>query len=77
MKKNKNIVNYDAREDVLYLGVKSGIEEEFVEVAPGISVELDKQGSVIGVEILNASKVLRPVMKPLQKQVFAPVALVK
>ncbi len=77
MKKNKHIVSYDAQEDVLYLGVKSGLEEEFAEIAPGISVELDKRGHVIGVEILNASKVLRPVMKPLQKQVFAPVALVK
>ena len=77
MRKNKNIVSYDAREDVLYLGVKSGIEEEFAEIAPGVSVELDKQGKIIGVEILNASKVLRPVMKPLQKQVSAPVALAR
>lgn len=77
MKKNKNIVNYDAREDVLYLGVKSGVEEEFAEIAPGISVELDQRGNVIGVEILNASKILKPVMKPLQKQISAPVALVR
>ena len=56
---------------------KSGIEEEFAEIAPGVSVELDKRGNVIGVEILNASKVLRPVMKLLQKQVSAPTALVR
>ncbi|MBI2453996.1 MAG: DUF2283 domain-containing protein, partial [Parcubacteria group bacterium] len=58
------MVNYDAQEDALYLGVKSGLEEEFVEVAPGVGVELDKQGNVIGIEILNASKILKPVMKP-------------
>ena len=70
MKKSKKIVNYDNREDILYLGVGEGIEEEFVEVAPGFGVELDKKGKVIGVEILGASKVLKPVLKPLQKQVF-------
>ena len=70
MKKSKNIVNYDKKEDILYLGVGDGVEEEFVEISPGFSVELDSKGKVIGVEILDASKVLKPVLKPLQKQIF-------
>ena len=41
--------------------------EEFVEIAPGINVELDDRGQVIGIEILNASKCLKPIAKPLYK----------
>ena len=62
--KNQNkIIHYEAQSDVLYLGARKGIEEEYVEVAPGIGIELDGNGKVIGVEILNASKVMRPVSK--------------
>ncbi|PJC40936.1 MAG: hypothetical protein CO042_01115 [Parcubacteria group bacterium CG_4_9_14_0_2_um_filter_41_8] len=60
----KNI-NYDAKSDVLYFGIRKGQEEEFSEIAPGVSVELDKAGNVIGVEVLNASKVLKPIAKTL------------
>lgn len=73
MKKSKKIINYDQKSDALYIGLKKGVEEEFVEVSPGISVELDSQGQIIGIEILNASKVLRPAIKPLQKQILEPV----
>jgi len=59
MKNSKKIINYDPKSDVLYMGVKKGIEEEFVEIFPGINVELDQRGQVIGVEILNASKIWR------------------
>jgi len=59
MKNSKKIINYDPKSDVLYMGVKKGIEEEFVEISPGINVELDQRGQVIGVEILNASKIWR------------------
>ena len=61
----ENIVNYDAQNDVLYLGAKVGVEEEQVEIAPGISAELDAAGKVIGVEVLNASRVFRGVTNSL------------
>lgn len=64
----ENIVNYDAQNDVLYLGAKPGIEEEQVEIAPGISAELDVNGKVIGVEVLNASRVFKDVSKLLQSR---------
>ena len=58
--KNLNkIINYDAKSDVFYVGVKGGGEEEFREIAPGINIELDKKGEVIGIEILNASKIFK------------------
>lgn len=65
MKKNskQQIVQYDPESDVLYLGARKGFEEEYVEVAPGVGVELDEDGKVIGIEILNASKVMKPVSR--------------
>lgn len=63
----KQLVNYDFESDILYIVAKKGREEEFVEVAPGINVELDDKGQVIGIEILNASKCLKPIAKPLYK----------
>ena len=62
----KQFVHYDAKSDVLYFGVKRGVEEEFAEIAPGIMAELDKNGKVIGVEVLNASGVFRPVAKSIE-----------
>lgn len=62
---NKPLLNYDSKSDILYIAIKKGKEEEFVEIAPGINVELDENGKVIGIEILNASDFLKPVAKPL------------
>ena len=69
--KNKKQVHYDRASDVLYLGMQKGAEEEFVEIAPGVSVELDACGKVIGVEVMNASRVLRPFRKSLGERLVA------
>ncbi|MBI2440439.1 MAG: DUF2283 domain-containing protein [Lentisphaerae bacterium] len=66
---SKSVVNYDSKSDVLYIVAKKAKEEEYVEIAPGINVELDDKGEVIGVEILNASKIFRPVAKPLYRHI--------
>lgn len=68
--KSKKLINYDPRSDAIYMGIKRGVEEEFIEVSPGLNVELNSKGRVIGIEILNASKVLKPVIKPLQRQIL-------
>jgi len=62
---NKPLLNYDSKSDVLYIVARNGKEEEFVEIAPGINVELDEKGEVIGIEILNASSFFKPIAKPL------------
>jgi uncharacterized protein YuzE len=67
---SKEIINYDLESDVLYIGLKKKAEEEFVEISPGINVELDSQGQVIGIEILNASKILKPVIKSFRTKIF-------
>lgn len=58
MKKAKSKIYYDKESDALWLMIKRGQEEEYKEVAPGIGLELGKNGEVLGIEILNASKVL-------------------
>jgi uncharacterized protein YuzE len=63
-------VYYDEEQDVLYLG-KEGREEEAVEVAPGVNVELDKSGQVIGLEVFNASSRFRHVIKPMEQRIEA------
>lgn len=68
---SKSRVHYDAKADAIYIMTKKGKEEEFVEVAPGINVELDRKGKVIGIEILNASQVLRSIAKPLYRHANA------
>lgn len=72
MKQRNKIVRYDPRVDVMAIYIGNGSEEEeFVEIAPNVAVELDKKGAVIGVEILNASKVLRPVFHSMQQHQIA------
>ena len=60
-------VSYDAEADVLYLA-RAGVEEQAVEVAPGINLELDEKGELLGVEVLNASRVLKEVVESLRRR---------
>ncbi len=60
----KPTVHYDAKSDVLYFLVQEGEEDRFVEVAEGVNVELDAQGQLLGIEILNASHFLRMAIGP-------------
>lgn len=60
-------VHYDKETDVLYLS-REGEEEEVEEVYPGINLELNKEGKIVGVEILNASTLLRDALQPLQEK---------
>ena len=53
---------------MLYIATRKGIEENFVEVAPGVNVALDDKGNVLGVEILRASQTLKGFLKSLGKK---------
>ena len=57
---------YDQENDVLSF-LKDGREDAFIEIYPGINIELDDNKEFIGIEILNASQVLKDVLKPIQK----------
>jgi uncharacterized protein YuzE len=72
MVEEENILN-----DILYLLVKEGHETKFVEVSEGVNVELDEQGQLLGIEILNASRLLpllMSVQRPVQVQHAVAVA---
>lgn len=68
--KEKPKVNYDAGSDTLYILMKEGAEEEFVEVADGVVIELDTSKEIIGIEILHASEILEPLLH--NKMITAP-----
>jgi uncharacterized protein YuzE len=63
-------VYYDAQEDILYLA-KEGEEQEVVELAPGVNIELDDSGQFIGVEVFNASTVFKDVIGPIRDKLHA------
>ena len=64
----KEKVFYDKKSDALWFLIKSGEEEEHREIAPGVSIELGKKGELLGIEILNASKVIKPLISLKQTQ---------
>ena len=71
-KRNKDpLVRYDAKADAIYILTRKGAEEEVVEMAPGVNLELNEQGGVIGIEILNASRLFRGVPKSMYQQLQA------
>jgi uncharacterized protein YuzE len=61
-------VIYDSQVDVLYLD-KEGQEEKVVEIYPGVNLEMDADGELIGGEIVQASKMLKEVIGPLMLKV--------
>ena len=63
-------VSYDDNEDILYLA-KEGEEEEIVELAPGVNVELDSSGSLLGVEVFNASFLFKDVIRLMGRRLRA------
>lgn len=60
-------VFYDEQEDILYLA-QEGQEEEVIELAPGVHMEMDKSGNLIGVEVFRASHLFKDVLKPMEKK---------
>lgn len=56
---NKTRIQYFEQEDVLHLTIAEGPESRSLELSPNITVELNDQNELIGVEILNATTFLR------------------
>ncbi|MEM2135252.1 MAG: DUF2283 domain-containing protein [Candidatus Jordarchaeaceae archaeon] len=49
---------YDEESDILYVVIAEGEEEGFIEIAPDINLEIDEKGKIIGIEIINAKKLM-------------------
>jgi uncharacterized protein YuzE len=56
---NKTRMTYFETEDILHLVLSEEAEANSVELSPGVTVELNRKGEMIGIEILNASAFLR------------------
>jgi len=56
---NKPHMVYFEKEDIVHLTISEGPEARSVELSPNITVELNDQGQLIGIEILGASEFLR------------------
>lgn len=49
-------VEYDAQADIFRVLLNDAVIEESDEAEPGIIVDYDAEGNVVGVEVLDASK---------------------
>jgi uncharacterized protein YuzE len=61
--KPKGSVKYYPENDVLYVLIEAGEEVKSVEIEPGVTAELNKNGKIIGIEILDASNYLRKLIQ--------------
>lgn len=67
---------YFEKEDILHLVISNEPETASVELDPNITVELNKKGEMIGVEILEASRFIRDsIMDSVQARVLRVVDL--
>ncbi len=56
---------YDEPEDILYIA-REGEEAEVLEVSPGMNMELDASGKLLGVEIFKASSRFKDILKQME-----------
>lgn len=49
-------VTYDPEVDALYVTLRDGVAEDSVDIEDGVTVELDADGHILGVEILDARR---------------------
>ena len=61
-------VHYDEAKDILHLG-REGQENEVVELSPGVNIELDDEGKLIGIELFQASLLFRNVLGLMGKKI--------
>lgn len=48
-------MTYFEKEDILHLVISDDLESDSIELSPNITAELNENGELIGIEILNAS----------------------
>lgn len=52
-------MSYFSQEDILHLVISEDEEANSIEVSPNVTAELNENGELIGVEIINASAFVR------------------
>jgi len=68
---SKTRMKYFEQDDVLHLTISDEPEAGSVELGPNITAELNDQGELIGIEILEASRFMRDsIMESVQARVL-------
>ena len=68
---NKPKMFYFEKEDILHLVMSNEEEVNSVELSPNITAELNEQGELIGIEILQASTFVRDsIMEAVQAKLL-------
>lgn len=49
-------IEYDQQADAMYIRLRTGTVSESDEVRPGVVLDFDAQGQVLGIEMLDVSK---------------------
>ncbi len=52
-------MHYFESDDIIHINIQDGAEAKSVELSPNITVELDANDEIIGIEILHASTYIR------------------
>ncbi|WXG39382.1 MAG: DUF2283 domain-containing protein [Candidatus Freyarchaeum deiterrae] len=61
-------VLYDEESDILYVVIAEGEEEGFIELVPNINLEIGEKGKIIGIEIIDAKKLMEKKAQKILKQ---------
>lgn len=65
-------MTYFEKEDILHLAISDEPEGRSIELSPHITAELNDDGELIGIEILNASAFIRDsVLESIQGKMLA------
>lgn len=51
-------VSYDPRADAIYIRLRQATVDESDEVSKGVVVDYDRKGKPVGIEVLDASRLL-------------------
>lgn len=49
-------IEFDPRADAIYIRLAAGVVADSDEVRPGVVLDIDTQGNVLGIEMLDVSK---------------------
>ncbi len=49
-------ITYDPEGDVLYIQLREVTPADSTDIEPGVTVELDQEGHLVAIEVLDASK---------------------
>ena len=61
----KTPIKYDGQSDTLVIRLSDSAIEESTELQSGLIVDYDAAGNVVGIELLDASEVVKSVIEPV------------